>query len=387
MSEMKSLTLNDKTYDGFVDPVARALASATTVINSASGESVTLSDASDSKLLGLRIYGKTTQGGTPTPDAPVDMVSAGDSGSIAVYVTGKNDTQSMLVATPNGLPGIPVSSGGNYTDENGQQWVCDEIDLNRGVYVRRVFEYVCTGNENWEVSQYQYVPDATRYDGTIDAGHNGTGGTQTLCTHFVYNGVSSLGAWVNERPDSMLQLRILVENTVFASVDELVAFLKEQYTNGTPVTYLCILSTPIETPLSEEEIAAYNALHTYRNHTTVSNDALAHMEIEYAMDAKKYIDSLVISGGGSVARLSSVTLRSSAWTGENGLYSQVVTIDGITEYSKVDLLPSVEQLAIFHNKDVAFVTENEDGVVTVYAIGDKPLLDYNIQAQITEVAV
>lgn len=87
------------------------------------------------------------------------------------------------------------------------------------------------------------------------------------------------------------------------------------------------------------------------------------------------------------AWLSSVELLASAWIGTDSLYSQVVTIDGITEYSKVDLLPSVEQLAIFHNKDVAFVTENEDGVVTVYAIGDKPLLDYTMQVQITEVAV
>lgn len=87
------------------------------------------------------------------------------------------------------------------------------------------------------------------------------------------------------------------------------------------------------------------------------------------------------------AKVTSVTLPASAWTGSDNLYSQVVSIDGVTKYSKVDLLPSVEQLAIFHNKDVAFVTENEDGVVTVYAIGDKPLLDYTMQVQITEVAV
>lgn len=46
--------------------------------------------------------------------------------------------QTLTASTPNGLPGIPVSSGGNYTDENGQQWVCDEIDFARGVYVQRV---------------------------------------------------------------------------------------------------------------------------------------------------------------------------------------------------------------------------------------------------------
>lgn len=87
------------------------------------------------------------------------------------------------------------------------------------------------------------------------------------------------------------------------------------------------------------------------------------------------------------AKLTEVTLRASAWTGTDSLYSQVVTIDGVTEYSKVDLLPSVEQLAIFHNKNVTFVTENEDGVVTVFAIGDKPTNDYTMQVSITEVAV
>lgn len=87
------------------------------------------------------------------------------------------------------------------------------------------------------------------------------------------------------------------------------------------------------------------------------------------------------------ARLAEVTLLATAWEGTDNLHSQVVTLGGITKYSKVDLLPSVEQLAIFHNKDVAFVTENEDGVVTVYAIGDKPTLDYTMQAQITEVEV
>lgn len=92
-------------------------------------------------------------------------------------------------------------------------------------------------------------------------------------------------------------------------------------------------------------------------------------------------------GGGASARLSSVTLLASKWTGSDSLYSQVVTINGITPYSKVDLLPSVEQLAIFHNKDVAFVTENEDGVITVFAIGDKPTQDYTMQASITEVTV
>jgi hypothetical protein len=89
----------------------------------------------------------------------------------------------------------------------------------------------------------------------------------------------------------------------------------------------------------------------------------------------------------SVARIANVELLASAWVGTESPYSQVVTIAGVTKRSQVCLTPSVEQLAIFHNKDLAFVTENEEGVVTVYAIGEKPANDYTIQASITEVIV
>ena len=46
--------------------------------------------------------------------------------------------QLLTLPTPNGLPGIPVTSGGNYTDQSGQQWVCDEVDLEREVRVQKV---------------------------------------------------------------------------------------------------------------------------------------------------------------------------------------------------------------------------------------------------------
>lgn len=96
------------------------------------------------------------------------------------------------------------------------------------------------------------------------------------------------------------------------------------------------------------------------------------------------------STGGStyaMARIGEVSLPASAWASNGNLHSQVVEIDGVTEYSQVDLTPSVEQLAVFYEKDLTLVTENEDGVVTVYAIGQKPANDYTIQVTITEVEV
>ena len=85
------------------------------------------------------------------------------------------------------------------------------------------------------------------------------------------------------------------------------------------------------------------------------------------------------------AKIGEVTLLASAWIGDASPYSQVVSIDGVTENSQVDLTPSVEQLAVFYEKDLGFVTENDNGVVTVYAIGQKPTHDYTIQVTITEV--
>lgn len=93
------------------------------------------------------------------------------------------------------------------------------------------------------------------------------------------------------------------------------------------------------------------------------------------------------SGTSNSIRVANVNLLADNWVGEQSPYSQVVEINGITPYSQVDLTPNVDQLVIFYEKDLTFVTENEDGVVTVFAIGQKPTNDYTIQVTITEVSV
>lgn len=90
----------------------------------------------------------------------------------------------------------------------------------------------------------------------------------------------------------------------------------------------------------------------------------------------------------STAAIGVVELLADRWvTVDDNLYSQRVTIEGVTENSQVDLTPSVEQLKVFYEKDLTLVTENEGGIVTVYAIGQKPQNDYTIQVTITEVIV
>lgn len=87
------------------------------------------------------------------------------------------------------------------------------------------------------------------------------------------------------------------------------------------------------------------------------------------------------------ARIGYITILADKWVGTGSLYSQVVEVAGVTKNSQVDITPSVEQLAIFYEKDLTFVTENEGGVVTVYAVGQKPEHDYTIQVTMTEVIV
>ena len=70
-------------------------------------------------------------------------------------------------------------------------------------------------------------------------------------------------------------------------------------------------------------------------------------------------------------------------------YGQTVNVNNavVTPYSKVDLQITSEQVVVFHEKDLAFVAENDDGVVTIYCVGSIPQNDYTIQAIVTEVVV
>ena len=257
------------------------------VVGEASGTNITLDDAIEQYFVGCKIFGKSTQDGIPTPDAPVDIVSIGDGGSITVSATGEDEANSMTVATPNGLPGIPVSSGGNYTDANGQQWICDEIDFGRGVYVQRVGTVVLDGSsdEAWvyftTIGNQFHIPVSNCYhSASVSTVHS---------THFAADIIGSRVAIYDICYS--YSAGVAVNTRLATSLTEWRAWLAEN-----PITMLYRLATPIETPLSDAELAAYASLHTYRGTTTVSNDASAHMEVEYVMDAKKYIDRLLAGG-------------------------------------------------------------------------------------------
>ena len=244
-----------------------------------SGTVISLDDASDGALQGLRIYGKTTQDGTPTPEAPVELVSVGSSGSIAVSVgTSQEDTspQTLTLSTPNGLPGIPVTSSGNYIDETGQQWICDEVDFARGVYVQRVKKLVFNGTEAW-VSEPCTI--GTRFRIRIDdnISVSGNGAPKTSLCNYVICGMGS--SWNTTNMHSIGDWggrSLFVSFRGDETIESFGALLAE-----TNMVIVAMLNNPIETPIPSETIAAYAAIHTNKPNTTVYNDAGAHMVVGY----------------------------------------------------------------------------------------------------------
>jgi hypothetical protein len=108
--------------------------------------------------------------------------------------------------------------------------------------------------------------------------------------------------------------------------------------------------------------------------------------------AREYVSNLLLEYSNKVAPSpASVTLYADRWEqNEEGTmwYQEVVVANAtITEYSKIDLQLSAEQITIFYEKDLAFVAENDGGVVTVYCIGQVPENDYVLQATVSEVLV
>ena len=379
------------------------------LVGSETGNPIAVDDAFAAPLCGLTVYGRSTQDGTPTPDAPVPIVSAGDSGSVAVKLTGANvlegtklgvkstvngitytiyengilitgtatktfniilhedskhrltrgvyylttsglspsvmlnffyvgkfssDVQNweamltrdvehslflrilegatlnttvqvsltrnkitayspyreqlLILPTPNGLPGIPVTSGGNYTDENRQQWVCDEVDLERGVKVQRVkvkelnpgdkwsYQKLASGNNNFQVRMLN-----------ADMAKNSV---RSICNILPFKNVIWNDSIQNLPKIYANNQEITASFPPSSEYSSLEAF-KQLLTNVKSVIYYA-LATPIETPLTPAEIAAYKALTAYAPDTVVQASDGAGIKLCYQQDVNLVVKNL-----------------------------------------------------------------------------------------------
>ena len=179
----------------------------------------------------------------------------------------------------NGLPGIPVTTGGNYTDSNGQQYICDEIDFKRGKYVQRVWKGVFDGSEDEKWSAAVIKEKNIIFVVVKDIVPN----AKIMCNLLrAYDYVTDYEKGVANNSNGA----ICVSEDRF---DTLSAF--KSFVAANPLIILAILKNPIETDLTEAQIQAYKSLTTFKPTSIISNDAGAQMDVEYAADTKAYIDN------------------------------------------------------------------------------------------------
>lgn len=195
-----------------------------------------------------------------------------EEGSIATSYEPYKTPQSVHLSTPNGLAGLKVSSGGNYTDESGQQWICDEV-------VR---------NERGTGKRIQRIGKSKVGDHSLSL-TTASNGNKALVISNIPNKIDSVrGALFSmaQVPKIVgsdgLQTGSAYENAtnfvIVGTPDDTLLSLATKYGN---CEFLYVLAEPVETDLSTEEIAALSALHTYYPTTTISNDAGCDMTAAY----------------------------------------------------------------------------------------------------------
>lgn len=256
------------------------------LVGSETGNPISCNDAYSAPLCGLTVYGKSTQDGTPTPDAPVPIVSAGDGGSVVVKVSdGNGKEQTLTLPTPNGLPGIPVTSGGNYTDQNGQQWVCDEVDLERGVRVQMVTTMVFSDSSGFAASSTTNGIRFLRAVKNLKITDTATADANAFCSALALG--ANGGTWLTPDVFTITKTALYVRFKNITSLGEL-----QQYLQQTPMSLTAILATPIETPLFPAEIAAYKALTAYAPDTVVQASDGAGIKLDYQRDVNLVVKNL-----------------------------------------------------------------------------------------------
>ena len=191
--------------------------------------------------------------------------------------------QTTTLQTPNGLLGLKVDVNGNYTDENGQQWIADEIDLARGKYVQRIRKIVLDGNiDAKHVGQHE---NGTKYLGIILQEKDYTlKASNMLCTRYIR------AEWTNKNGYvySTKKDTVIITDNRFTDSETTKKIIGEEK----PVIIYPLL-TPIETDLPPETIAAFKRLRTNYPNTIISNNADAGMELTYTVDTQSYVDSKI----------------------------------------------------------------------------------------------
>lgn len=265
----------------------------------ASGNPVNITDSVEWPLQGLTVYGKSTQDGTPSLENPVPIVSAGASGSIGLTVSNSADqSQSLTLSTPNGLPGIPVYSGGNYTDVSGQRWITNVVDLEKKQRIQRAYRLKPEDMKGFSFQSGKAFAVIATDVPIPDVSYQ-----KAICN--ITN--TWLYAWNNDSTHYFMQSanqKVVICGAGWSSVEDAQAAI------DAGIEFIYPMAEPITTPLNEEELTAYRALHTYDGSTVVSTaEDVAGLAVRYVADAQKYIDDRLAAAESHIQEIAAAQLN------------------------------------------------------------------------------
>lgn len=237
-------------------------------------------------------------GGIPSPnvDYPQEIQTISDFVVEVKNSMGEVTTpQTLNITIPEqGFYGIPVSSGGNYTDASGKQWICDEFDFANKKFIKRIGREKFSGSENEEWVLNAAVENKTRFYINLANGKIASG-SKCLCNRLIYGTMGKSGSCLVSNSRFYIDIEPSINS---------VELLKE-YLNTHQLNVIYPLETPAEYNLTDEQVEQYKKLRSYYGTTYIDNDAVpaCNMTAELVVDTKMYIDNKFTTLAGQILEM------------------------------------------------------------------------------------
>jgi hypothetical protein len=239
------------------------------------------------------------------------------SNTIRLYVVSDScDITKLIIDLSESLCGIPVASGGNYTDSTGQMQCCDELVYNAdgtGKIIKHVGKIVFNGGDSEQWIQPNINAEFTndfriqhKLQNTL-AAKLSTIKTELICSRLPFNysiwSSDILGCHIAQNGDFVLRM----PSSAVGGTD---AAAFKTWLASNPLTIIYQLAEPQEINLTTAEMSALRSLQTFEGVTNISNSADAEMSVKYCTNKAlaEYVKPLIIGLQAQIDTLSAAIL-------------------------------------------------------------------------------
>lgn len=233
---------------------------------------------------------------SPSPDYPQEIQYTSDFVvEVKSSMEGSATPQTLNVTIPEqGFCGIPVSSGGNYTDSSGQQWICDEFDFTNKKFIKRTERASYDGSEDEQWIRDSASGGKTRFYINLANGKI-AGGSKCLCNRLIYRISGEKGSCF------VSNSRFYIDVEISISTVELL----RDFLNTHPLDVIYPLETLVEHNLTDGQVEQYKKLRSYYGTTYIDNNAVpaCNMTAELVVNTKMYIDSKFTTLAGQILEM------------------------------------------------------------------------------------